>query len=384
MLKQAFVYGVAKALKDVGILKLGEEDLAELAEAVAEELPGEDVEYAEPAPEEVTTNLAANLIELANNLEQAAGAAHLAAGSAIDQAAATDEETEEEEGAEEEEDEALKNASWLLKKLSQTGATATGNTTNTLSDAEMAEAKMEEENRPEGYANTGMGVQEHAGEGLIGTEVDRQGEGGPLMSAENSATATVEAKSALWRLYNALRKHSQETGATVTRDKEVPDAATGEGIVEKKERPIGYAQSGQGKTEVSGGEVGRQEQHEKQERHEGDTNEAAKVSEEQEYLQTIRRLGQKYAHLLPWYLDDVQKLAALQYLAGISPGERAGIMRHIEKTGELPEGLQEYVEKKKEEAEEKEPKEEAEEAKEEKKEDEKKAALLRRLRRLSC
>jgi len=378
MLKLAFVSGVSKALKDLGLIKMADDELAQLSEAVAEELPGTEEEYAEPMPEEVTSELAASLVELADSLQDSADAAQVAAAAA---------------------EEEPKSAAWLLRKLSQnpdlargivgsaTGSTAVGGGSNTLSDSENAEANMEEEQRPEGYANTGMGVQEHGGEGLLGTEVDRTGEGGPVMADENSATATVEAKAALWRIREALRKHGVDTGATVTPDKETPDAETGEGVTEKKERPVGYAQPGLGKTQISGGEIGHQEQHEKQEDHEGTSNEAAKVSEEQEYIRQIRKLGQKYAHALPFYMTDTEKIAALQYLAGISPAERTAVIRHIEKTGELPEGLREYVEKKKEHEEKETAEEEATEekakAEEKAKEQEKKSALLRRLRRLS-
>lgn len=384
MFKKAYVYGTAKALRDVGILKLAEEDLDALADAIASELPGEEEEYMEPLPEEATAELAANLIELASNLGESAEnlqAGALAAAQAAESVATAPTDLEE-----------AKNAAWnILQKLSlDAGSTATGDTTNTLADATTGEAVAEKEQRPSGYANVGAGVQEHSGEGLVGSETDRTGEGGAVVPDENSATETV-GKNALWRLLNALKKHGQETGATLTAGKKTEDAGAGETLMEKERRPKDYALTGVGApSSVSGGAIGKETPHPSQEEHEGNENSATKASEEQRYLQEIRRLGQKYASALPFYLTDIEKLAALQYLMGLSPTERTRIIHHIEKTGELPEGLREYVEKRKEEAEkaeeaktEEEPEEEKKTEKEKSDSGEKNATLLRRLRQLN-
>ena len=78
-------------------------------------------------------------------------------------------------------------------------------------------------------------------------------------------------------------------------------------------------------------------------------------------MKQFKALSAKYAQVLPFWMDNNEKVAAIQYMMGIAPGDRDAIKSHIEKTAELPAALKEYVAKKKGNGEDKEEKKDKEE-----------------------
>jgi hypothetical protein len=395
MFKVAYARGVTKALLDTEAIKVASEELAEaLADAGAETLPEEPVGE---VPPETTAELAATLVELSNSLQESADNAAQAAETAAGGAPAA-----EETAAAPSEESVAKAAAFLRRKLSEDlGSTITGDRPeqqNTPANATNAEAKLDEMNRPGGeyYANVGedgVGTQEASGQGAVGDEAAHPGSMGPAVGGANSATEAV--KSAAIRAY--IKKIAM--GSTIDGSAQTPNAQTGEGVMENAARPAGYAVSGVGNSSVAAAErasaVGSEGAHPEQEQHEGGTNSAIQqisggkvASEDVEYMSRFRQVGHKYASALPFYLSDMQKVATIQYLMGISPSERNAVVSYINKTAELPEGLKNYLATKENGDEEpkKEEKKEEEKKEEEKKEEEKKEASfnpLQRLRRMT-
>ena len=362
MFKKAYVRGITKALIDCGAVKFAsEEDAVAAADQVAERLPEQPVDG---VPPDATAELAVNLIELSNAAAQAATSI---AGAGGEGGAGGGAPSGSEAGGGAPPEAAVKSAAAILrKKLAvDTGSTIVGTRPeqeNRPENSTNAEAKLDALNRPGGdsYANVGedgVGKQQASGEGALGSEKKRtDGTGmGPAEGGSNSATEAVKSAGIL-RLIRAaaMGKTADVPGATIDGAKSFPDATTGEGALEIKRRPAGYAVEGVDRPGESAeaakeraSQVGTQQPHPDQPKHEGGTNTAIKQSEDEEYIRELRLLGQKYASRLPFYMQANEKVAALQYLKGLPPSEREGVMHHIEKTAEIPEGLKDYIASKK-------------------------------------
>ena len=391
MFRVAYVRGVNQALIDTGAVKYASEELAaEAADAVAEALPEQPV--GEVAPED-TAEIASALVELSNNLEEAAtNAADAAEAVAGGPGASVAEGVEEKISAD-----VSRAAAILRAKLAQnpTGSTITGDKPeqqNTEPLSENAEAKMDLSNRPEEYANVGedgVGNQEASGDGAVGSENVVQGKGmGPVaVDGTNSATDAIKGASVRDMIKNALNKRAMGTTITGTDPAQQNTqgqaaAISGEAKMEAAARPENYANKGEdgvGKSDEAAKEraaaVGKEEDHPGSMGPVGKdgTNtaiEQSKAAEEEAYMKQFKALSAKYAQVLPFWMDNNEKVAAIQYMMGIAPSDRDAIKSHIEKTAELPEALKEYVAKKKDNGDDK------EEKKEEEKEEETKEASV--------
>jgi len=409
MFKKAYARGTMKALLDAGVVKIANEDLAAaVADQAAEGMPEQPL--GEVAPE-TSADLVANLVDLSNSLqegaESAAAAANAASGGEAPGAEVPAEEaaaalpSPEEEAAK---TGALKNAAaWLRRKLSaDTGSTIVGDRPvqeNRPENTPSAEAKLDAKNRPGGdsYANVGedgVGGQQDSGAGAIASEKKREGVGmGPAKGGSNSATEAVKGASLRSFIRKiAMGKSAEVPGTTIDGSKPSVDAITGEGELEKNRRPEGYANvgvDGVGNSALAAGEraaaIGTEEPHPGQPAHEGGSNtviDQAKTSADKEFVARFIATGKKYASLLPFYMDENEKTAAIQYLMSLPPFEQARVMNGVEKTAELPEGLKNYIASKKDGGEEKkdddEKHEEGESDEKEKKEEAKKEASARR------
>lgn len=411
LFKRAYAHGSMKALIDTGAVKVANEELAaQLADQASESLPEEPV--GEVAPEE-TAELAANLVQLSNSLQEsadnAAQAAEAAAGGAPAEGAAPVEDVAK--SAALRSAATKKAASLFLQKLGQ-GTTITGDRPeqqNTPVQGVTGEGQMDQQQRPEGYANVGedgVGTQQDAGKGKLGDEEKVEGTGMGPVAIEGSNTATeVVNKSASIRNIIKAAAQQKKASTTVGVGAPVTDASTGEGKLDDQNRPggEGYANKGEdgvGHTDMqvpAGARIGEEKAHPGQESHAGGTNtviQETKVGEDETYMRQFKQLGAKYANRFPFYFDTHQKVATIQYLMGLPPQEREVTVAHMEKTAEMPEGLKNYMagkgngeEKKEEGGEEK----KDEDKKEEKKDEgEKKEAsarssnILARLRRLQA
>jgi len=359
MFKKVYVRGIAKALMDCEAVKFANEDQAiAAADQVAERLPEQPV--GEVAPE-ITAELAANLVDLSNSLQQSADSAAQAATAVAGPEAAAGPEMEAAKAAS-----LRKAAAWFRQKLSaDTGSTIVGDRPeqeNRSANSTNAEARLDERNRPGGdaYANVGedgVGKQTASGQGAIASETKREDNAmGPAEGGSNSATEAVKGASLRRIIRAAALGKTAETvpGTTVAPGKTFPDAVTGEGAMDKNRRPAGYAAKGENNPGASdqaaaarAAAIGNETPHPGQESHTGGTNTAIKQSADEQYIRELRVLGQQYGSRLPFYMKDNEKVAALQYLKGLPPSERDLVMNHVEKTAEIPEGLKNYIEAKK-------------------------------------
>lgn len=378
LFKRAYAHGTMKALIDTGAVKVANEELAaELADEASEGLPEEPV--GEVAPE-ATAELAANLVQLSNSLQESAGNAAQAAEAVAGGASEGAEEASEAKEA------AFKRAARLfLRKLGE-GSTITGDRPeqqNDPSTSTNAESKMDQAQRPENYANVGedgVGMQQDAGKGKVGDEEKVQGPGmGPVaQEGSNSATEQVGMKSASIRNLIHAATMRKKADMTVGVGTTPPDATTGEGTLDAKNRPggEGYANkgvNGVGQTDMrvpAGARVGDETPRADQDvKAGGGTNtviQETKVGEDEAFMRQFKAIGAKYASRFPFYFDQHQKVAAVQYLMSMPPADREALVSRMEKSAEVPEGLKNYMSSKDDGDDESEGEEKGESAKEEK------------------
>ena len=404
MFRKSYVRGVNKALIDTGAVKYASEKLAiEVADAVAGQMPEQPVEEVAP---DATAEIASVLVDMSNQLEEAAGTAAavaetVAGGGGAEEAMpppappapaesappppappAPPKEEKPEEAAEKEA--SLKTAATrLLNKIAAskvatnpTGSTITGekpHQANTAPLSENAEGKMDLSNRPESYANVGeagVGNQEASGKGAIGDEAVVQGTGMGPVGEDGSNSATEAVKSASLR--NVIKKVAM-AGTTITGER--PDQqntqaqsaqVTGEGQMDASNRPESYAvkgEAGVGQSDLAAEQrasaVGTEHAHPgtmgpvgkpgtntaiQQTPGEGATG---KTAEEDEWLARFKKTSAKYAQSLPFWMEENEKVASIQYFMSLSPSEADSVSGNMQKTAEIPEALKAYVEKKK-------------------------------------
>lgn len=396
MLRKSYVRGVTKALVDSGAIKLAEDQAAQLADAVAEQIPEEaQAEIAGEVPPEATAEIASTLMELADNLQAAAQNADQAATAVGG------------EGAKEEEKAAsfkraalyLRNKFAARRKLAEgTGPLVTGDKPeqqNTLSAASpvTTEGALENQMRPEGYAQVPVGTTNFVPppSAIVGAEQIRE-PGAIGQVGEPGTNELIQMSEKAGSLRNfiraALRKRADDSGPAVTGDKpeqqntlSASSPVTAEGAMEREQRPEGYAQVAVGDSPnmnaaAAAAAVGKEQVREPGsigQVGEAGTNQAidqSKAAEERQYLQQFKSLTAKYAHVLPFWMKDGEKIASIQYFMGLSPAQREVIASRISKTAELPPEMKNFVESKKEEGEENKDHEEKETKEEEKKEEE--------------
>lgn len=378
MLNKAYTRGVNDALRQAGIVKFANDELAnEAADAVAEETLPEEVP--EEVPPETTAELAANLAELANALSASADSAQQAAAIADDAAGKSASVRQKHAAA------------WLRKKLAE-GAIITGNDpqqTNDQSNSADNAAAVDAANRPggEAYANVGVagvGTQEASGEGAIASEKPAEKSMGPVGTpGANSAIDAVKNAS----LIELIRKLAESGSLYMPNAAPKADLSNDVAALEAANRPGGMGYANEGVTGVGNSAVAAAERASAvgtEQPHPGTmgpvgssgTNSAieqtAKSAAEKQYVANFQAVAAKYAQYLPPRLSRGEKIAAIRYLMSRDPLSRDKMALHMNKTAELPPGLAEYVEKEKEEGGESASEEKTEGAEDEKKEDEKK------------
>ena len=384
MLNKFYGRGVCGALRDVGLVKFANDEIAtDAADAVSEAVLPEEVP--EEIGPEATAALADNLMELSQALEAGADNAEAAAEAAKSASANPAMRAR------------VKNAaSWLRRKIAEgeDGTTITGtkpDQMNELTQSPTGEARMDEQNRPGGdaYANVGVegvGTQQALGQGAVGSEKDYPGSMGPVdVLNSNSAIEAIKGAS----LNRLIAKLAQGGTTLMPGAALIPDAATGEGNLDDANRPgyAGYANMG-----VTG--VGESDEAAKERAAavgiesvhpgtmgpvgQGGTNTAIQQipgtkqsSAEQAYLRNFQEVANKYAAYLPPRLSRTEKVAALKYLLSQEPIMRDKLALYMQKTAEMPADLAEYVAKEKGENEEEGAEYEKKETKEEEKKEEK-------------
>ena len=429
MLRKSYVRGVTKALVDCGAIKLAEHKAAELADAVAAQIPPEaQAELAGEVPPEATAEIASTLMDLAQNLEaaaQSAGDAAVAAGGGGGGGGMGPEMAgppgppappapEEEEETEEKKEASLKRAAMYLrqkfamrqKRAEGTGPLVTGDKPeqqNTLSASApvTTEGALENQMRPEGYAQVAVGTTNFTPptSAIVGAEQLREpGAIGQVGEPGTNELIQMSQKAGSLRnmIKSALRKQAEGSGPAVTGDKpeqqntlSASGPVTAEGAMEREQRPEGYAQVAVGDSPNMNNAAAAAAVGKEQVREPGSigqvsapgTNQAidqSKAAEERAYLGQFKTLSAKYAHCLPFWMQDNEKIASIQYLMALPPSQREVVASRISKTAELPPEMKAYVEgeKKDDEGEEK-CEEKCEKKEDEKKEDEKKEGSVK-------
>lgn len=392
LFKQAYARGVCSALGQLGLVKFANEEMAaEAADAVADNLP---VEPVEPVAPDATAELAADLIELSNQLE---GTAEQAAETAETAAAVTGEKM-------------AAKVIRLRRKLSAMGSTSdpddpSQKNTEMNAAGVTGEGQMDAQARPPQYANVGemgVGTQEDSGEGAIGTEMERADQDSKAVDKDNSAVDAIKGAS----LTNIIKKlatmgSTLDPGSAAQQNTPAQAATvTGEGQRENAERPPQYANKGEqgvGESDMAAkmraSATGTEQPNDagnpaKQDGTNTAIQQIAKSAEHAEYLKNFEAVASKFAHVLPATASDAQKIGAIQFLMGQGPDERVKIASLIKRAGDIPEALKEYQKNKKDDGEEE--GESEEEEKSEKKEEmseEKEAAVrdvLSGLRKLAA
>jgi hypothetical protein len=390
MYKEAYARGVCRALHDVGLVKFANEELA--AAAADQAAGGMPEEPIGAVPPETTAELAADLIDLSNQLESAA---EQAAETATTASAVV----------------AEKSAELRLRKLREkfSGMGSANDPddsgqNNTMDNAATVTPEMQLENRarPVEYANKGedgVGDQDASGKGGVGHEEERDDQDQKQVDKDNSATEATAKAASLSRILRKIASGGavDENDPSQRNTPEQAAAVTPEMQRENAERPTEYAHSGAGKSVQTAKEraaaIGSEGAHPKQspvkepaanspqEHIPGD-----KVAEFEEYKAAFSKVAMQYARLLPDTFGDGEKVATIQYMLAQAPDARAAIAEKLA-AGEVPEGLKEYVAKAKENGEDDENGEKKEKKEEKKENGEEKDAsvesLLSNLRQLA-
>lgn len=360
LFKESYARGACRALGELGLVKFAsEEEAAMAADQASESLPTNPVE--EPVAPDATGELAAELVELSQQLE---GTAQQAAVTAETAAAVTG-------------DKMASRVMRIRQKLSSMGATSDPNDPtqkNTPENAAGVTGEMERENqdRPPMFANVGedgVGTQVDSGEGAIASETERPDQDAKAVDQSNSVTDAIKGAS----LVSLIRKVAANMGSTLdpadtTQRNTSAQAAsvTGEAQRERKDRPDGFALTGVGNSAMAAkmraSAVGTEQDHSadnpvKKPGTNSPIEQIAKSAEHVAYLQNFEQVSSKFASFLPAEASDEQKIAAIQFMMGQGPDERVKIAGLIKAAGEIPAALKEYNDKKKGDGEEKEEKE---------------------------
>lgn len=388
MLRRAYVRGVTKALMDTGAIKLANEELAaELADSVANELPEQPA--GEVAPE-ATAEIAATLMDLAQNLDEASANAQAAAEVAAGGGGA----------AEPAKEASMRKAAERLRlkmaegdrstNQGQTGTTITGTQAaqmNSPGNASTGEGKIENAVRPEGYAVQPVGSQPLLGTGEVGKQQEVPAPGMGNVGKDGSNEVKVSSlRQMISRVLSKQAEGTLITGSNPTQQNTPQQAAqvTEMAAMDQTARPEGYAVMGVGGVgqsamapSLAAAAVGKEQEPAVSMGAvaQDGTNtviEQSKMGAEQLYLQQFKQASARYANAFPFWMGQNEKVAAIQYLLSLPPTERDAVMGRIAKTAELPEALKAYVESKKEEGGEGSEEHEKGEGKDEEKKEEKK------------
>jgi hypothetical protein len=351
LFKESYARGVCSALGQLGLVKFANEEIAaQAADAVSDNLP---VEPVEPVAPEATAELAADLIELSNQLE---GTAVQAAETAETAAAVSGEKMANRVQA-------------LRHKLSGMGSTndpADPSQKNTQQNAAgvTGEGQMDNAERPPLFANVGVdgvGTQEASGEGAIGSEHERADQDSKAVDVANSATDAIKGASLGALIRKIAMKGSVLDPADASQRNTPAQAAsvTGEAERDNMERPPLFANKGEkgvGQSDMAAkiraSSVGTEEAHAagnplKQDGSNTAIQQIAKSAEHVEYLKNFEDVANKFASVMPVAASDEEKVSAIQFMMGQGPDERVKIANLIKAAGEIPAALKEYQEKKK-------------------------------------
>jgi len=343
LFKRAYARGINDELVRLGYVRYPTKEAADaVADAVADQaLPQEPA--AQPVPAETAADVAATLVDAANTLvsETGMGEQPAPAEEALKTSAAEDFDTR-----------AYKQAEAVMIKAASETKAAMGSTIeggdkgNDLSQAGVltGEGKLENDRRPEGYANMGV-----AGVGQTDTNLGRDastqvgreephpqqpGTTPPGTNSDMDQSKTSALRSIIQKIAMGSTIEGGDKGNTLGQ----AAALTGEGKLEGDRRPEGYAEGARGKGwgDVPPAAVVGTEQKHPQAPSETPTGtnsviQASKTGAEDPYLSLFKKTAEEVAQHLPGNLGEDEKISHIRRLMGLNDAERTEYIAMLHK-----------------------------------------------------
>lgn len=191
-----------------------------------------------------------------------------------------------------------------------------------------AAARLDQHNRPEGYANTGVGGGEDKGKGSLG--VEQPAERGDRVEGSNSAEE--HSKAAMARAVDRLK---QASGLPYYGQPNTPQAAaqhTDSAKLDQHNRPAGYAHKGVkgvGKTDVkpSGSAILGKEEHAHRGDRVGGSNSVTPLAKSA--MVAFDKTAAATIAFLPNEMQDAEKVAHINAMLPLSAGGRAKYLERM-------------------------------------------------------
>lgn len=340
LFKHAYVRGINDELVRLGHVRYPTKEAADaVADAVADQsLPQEPA--AQPVSPETAADVAATLVDAANQLVSETGMA--------EQPAAPEEEALKTSAAEDLNTRAVKQAEAVMQKAAEGSTYVGGDKGNDEAQAAQydATAQLDHQLRPEGYAHQGV-----AGVGGTDTQIGRDAstqvgreEPHPLLpGATPAGSNTVIEQSKSSSLREIIRKVAAEGSNYTGGDQGNTPAQAAQtdftAKLDQQQRPAGYAEGARGK---GWGEVpntaliGTEQPHPKTP---GETpggsnsiTQASKMgSTDDPFLALFKKTAEEVAAHMPTNLDEDTKIAHIRRLMGLSDTERTEYIAMLHK-----------------------------------------------------
>lgn len=346
LFKRAFARGINDELVRLNLVRYPTKLAAdEIADAVGDQIPQEPV--GEDVPAETAAEVAATLIDAANELISETGA------SAMPEVPAAPEEALKTSAAQDIDTRAQQQAYYVMVKAAQEkqamGSTIEGGDKgNTLMEAAATtgEGKIEADRRPDGYANVGvMGVGEtqtpigRDASTQVGKEEPHPDQPGATDAGSNSVIEQSKT-SQLRRIIQKVAMGTTIEGGDKGNTLGQAGALTGEGKLEADRRPVGYANVGVGKTNfpVGTGVVGAEQPHPDQpgaaatgSNSVTQWSESAKEGSADPFLVLFKKTAEEVSRFLPKNMSEDTKVAHVRRLMGLTDPEKTEYIALIHK-----------------------------------------------------
>ena len=354
LFKRAYARGVNDELIRLGYARYPSKLAAdEVADAVGDQLPVEPA--AEAVPPDVAAEVAATLVDAANQLVEASGAAP-AEGEEMDPAAAAQlEEIAKESAADDIDTRAYKQAEAVMVKAANEGMGSTiagGDKDNSLTASPQAETAMESAQRPQGMHNLGVGnTKAPVGQGNVGTEQVPAPEA-PSESPSGSNSVIEQSKMGmhLRSIIQKIAMGSTIEGGDKGNSPQEAAGVTGEAALDQMARPEGYAVSGVGNTAMTPGSgvVGSEQPHPEQP---GQSPMGANSLTEWSdsngktamFMELFKETAEKTASHLPNNFSEEQKIAHIRQMMGMTDLERSQYIGMLHKEAGASDDVAVYV-----------------------------------------
>jgi len=210
--------------------------------------------------------------------------------------------------------------------------------------ADNGEAALEQQRRPENYANLGergVGNWEGKGEGTVGTEQRSPVAPGATDGGSNSVTEqTAKSGSFTDIVRRVARKQAADTGSLITgggNPNDLPSAAAdnAEAAQELNRRPEGYASMGErgvGNTEMtipSGAVIGREMPHPLMPGATASGSNSITEQTKNAFDRVFTQAAEQVVPYLPERMPETQKVAHVRAMMGLDIPERAGYLETL-------------------------------------------------------